>query len=85
MKKAAFLQNPKTILPLPPTAMEKGIKRDRNALENSRGHGETMMPLLHTETCGNPGKPPLLMLHGFMGRGAAFGPVIPFLRTIFIW
>ncbi|MEZ4566042.1 MAG: hypothetical protein R2860_03455 [Desulfobacterales bacterium] len=35
MKKAAFLQNPKTILPLPPTAMEKGIKRDRNALEKT--------------------------------------------------
>ena len=42
-----------------------------------------MMPLLHTETCGNPGKPPLLMLHGFMGRGAAFDQLVPFLEDHF--
>ena len=42
-----------------------------------------MMPLLHTETCGNPGKPPLLMFHGFMGRGAAFDQLVPFLEDHF--
>ena len=34
-KKLPSYKIPKTILPLPPTAMEKGIKRDRNALEKT--------------------------------------------------
>ena len=42
-----------------------------------------MTVLLHTATYGNPKKPPLVMLHGFMGSGDSFMPVIPFLEKKF--
>ncbi|MBI9074926.1 MAG: 2-succinyl-6-hydroxy-2,4-cyclohexadiene-1-carboxylate synthase [Desulfatibacillum sp.] len=34
---------------------------------------------LHTQTYGDPANPPLVLLHGFMGRGESFSPVIPML------
>ncbi len=42
-----------------------------------------MNALLHFRVHGNPNHPALLMLHGFMGRGEAFGPVMPFLESHF--
>ncbi|ACL03110.1 alpha/beta hydrolase fold protein [Desulfatibacillum aliphaticivorans] len=38
---------------------------------------------LHAQTYGNPQKPPLVMLHGFMGRGQSFAPLIPLLEPHF--
>lgn len=38
---------------------------------------------LHAQTYGDPHNPPLVMLHGFMGRGQSFAPLIPLLKPHF--